>query len=126
MATNSWVRDRVINKLRQEPTIGATALKKVSEEMYKIKISYYVVWDGRQMALDEILGKWEDSFDAAYSFKAELERISPGSIVEVDHVSVNGKNHFSRMFVALKPCVDGFLNGCRPYLGIDSTVLTGK
>jgi hypothetical protein len=57
MATNSWVRDRVINKLRQEPTIGATALKKVLEEMYKIKISYYVVWDGRQMALDEILGK---------------------------------------------------------------------
>lgn len=126
MATNSWVRDRVINKLRQEPTIGATALKKVLEEMYKIKISYYVVWDDRQMALDEILGKWEDSFDAAYSFKAELERISPRSIVEVDHVSVNGKNHFSRMFVALKPCVDGFLNGCRPYLGIDSTVLTGK
>jgi hypothetical protein len=78
------------------------------------------------MALDEILGKWEDSFDAAYNFKAELERTSPGSIVEVDHVTVDGKNHFSKMFVALKPCVDGFLNGCRPYLGIDSTVLTGK
>lgn len=28
--------------------------------------------------------------------------------------------------MALKPCVDGFLNGCRPYLGVDSTVLTGK
>ena len=126
MATNSWVRDRVINKLRQEPTLGATALKKFLEEKYKINISYYVVWDGRQMALDEILGKWEDSFDAAYNFKAELERTSPGSIVEVDHVTVDGKNHFSKMFVALKPCVDGFLNGCRPYLGIDSTVLTGK
>jgi hypothetical protein len=30
------------------------------------------------------------------------------------------------MFVALKPCIDGFLQGCRPYLGIDSTVLTAK
>ncbi|KAF0927418.1 hypothetical protein E2562_032724 [Oryza meyeriana var. granulata] len=27
------------------------------------------------MALEEILGRWEDSFDAAYNFKAELERV---------------------------------------------------
>ena len=30
------------------------------------------------------------------------------------------------MFVGLKSCVDGFLNGCRPFLGVDSTHLTGK
>jgi len=29
-------------------------------------------------------------------------------------------------FFALKPCIDGFLAGCRPYLAIDSTFLTGK
>jgi len=28
--------------------------------------------------------------------------------------------------VAIKACVDGFLVGCRPYLGVDSTHLTGK
>ena len=70
------------------------------------------------MALDEILGKWEDSFDVAFSFKEELERKSPGSIVEVEHVNLDGKQRFSRMFVALKPGVEGFLHGCRPYLGI--------
>ena len=26
----------------------------------------------------------------------------------------------------MKPCIDGFLRGCRPYLAIDSTFLTGK
>ncbi|KAF0917086.1 hypothetical protein E2562_016893 [Oryza meyeriana var. granulata] len=56
MASNSWVKNRVINKLRTDPTIGAGALKKSLEEKYCIKLSYYVVWDGRQMALDEILG----------------------------------------------------------------------
>ena len=30
------------------------------------------------------------------------------------------------MFVGLKPLCDGFLAGCRPYLAIDSTHLTGK
>lgn len=126
MATNAWVKDRVIAKLRQDPTIGATALKKFLEEKFKINISYYVVWDGRQMALDEILGRWEDSFQHVFSFKAELERRCPGSIVEIEHERVGNKMRFSKMFVALKACVDGFLNGCRPYLGIDSTVLTGR
>ncbi|CAO2177369.1 unnamed protein product, partial [Urochloa humidicola] len=26
----------------------------------------------------------------------------------------------------MKPCIDGFLQGCRPYLAVDSTFLTGK
>jgi hypothetical protein len=30
------------------------------------------------------------------------------------------------MFVAMKPCIDGFKNECRPYLAIDSTTLIEK
>jgi hypothetical protein len=33
---------------------------------------------------------------------------------------------FRRFFVALKPCIDGFLQGCRPYIAMDSTHLTGR
>jgi hypothetical protein len=28
--------------------------------------------------------------------------------------------------VTLKPCIDGFLEGCRPYIAIDATHLTGR
>jgi hypothetical protein len=52
MATNGWVRGRVINTLRDEPNIGAVALLKELEKNYNIKLSYYVVWDGRRMALE--------------------------------------------------------------------------
>jgi hypothetical protein len=30
------------------------------------------------------------------------------------------------MFVALKPCIDGFLAGCRPFIGVDASSLHGK
>jgi hypothetical protein len=36
------------------------------------------------------------------------------------------KRRFRRIFVALKPCVDGFLVGCRPFIGVDASSLTGK
>jgi len=126
MATNVWVRDRVIEKLKKDPTIGAAALKRWLEEKYCIKLSYYVVWDGRQKALDDTLGSWEDSSDHAFSFNAKLESKCPGSVVEVEYEEINGNHRFTRMFVALKPCIDGFLNGCKPNLGIDYTALTGK
>jgi hypothetical protein len=126
MATNHWVRDRVLNWLTKDPSIGPAALKKRLEEEYHIRLSYYVVWDGRNMALEQLKGKWDDSFEHAFSFKAEVERTNPGSLVDIEYEQVGEKKRFTRMFVALKACVDGFLNGCRPFLGVDSTHLTGK
>ena len=51
--------------------------------------------------------------------------VSPGSIVEIE-VEGNKKQRFKRIFVALKPDVDGFLAGCRPFVGVDATCLNGK
>jgi len=85
------------------------------------------VWEGRQRALVGLHGTWEDSFKMLWHFKAELEATCPGSIVEIHcKKKKDGRVYFSRMFVAIKACVDGFLTGCRPYLGVDSTHLTGK
>jgi hypothetical protein len=72
MANQYWVRDRVIQWLRQDPTIGAFALKKKLKEKYLITLLYWIVYNGRQLALDEILGKWEDSFDYTFAFKIEI------------------------------------------------------
>ena len=56
-----------------------------------------------------------------YTFKAEVEMASPGSVVEIDkHIvkyKIKGKalekECFRRAFVCFKACWQGFLNGCR-------------
>ena len=50
---------------------------------------------------------------------------SPGSIVEIE-LEGKKKKRFKRIFVALKPCIDGFLAGCRPFIGVDVSALHGK
>jgi hypothetical protein len=102
MANQYWVRDRIIQWLRQDSTIGASALKKKLEEKYLITLSYWILYNGRQLVLDEILGKREDIFYYTFAFKAEIESKSPESIVEIDYEKVVFKIRFSRMFVALK------------------------
>jgi hypothetical protein len=39
---------------------------------------------------------------------------------------IDDKYHFNRIFVAFKPCIDGFLASCRPYIGVDATTLNSK
>ena len=107
--------------------MGPKKLQEHLEGQFPVKIAYTKVWEGRQRALDELHGTWQESFRMLWSFKVELEATCPGSVVEIDcKKTKGGKIRFSRMFVAIKACVDGFLVGCRPYLGVDSTHLTGK
>lgn len=89
---------------------------------------------GKDKAMDMISGKWEDSFHRLYSFKAEVEKCSPGSVVEIDKETmqykikgkVREKECFRRVFVSFMACWQGFLSGCKPYLAVDSAALNGR
>ncbi|XP_073356548.1 uncharacterized protein [Aegilops tauschii subsp. strangulata] len=92
------------------------------------------IFNAREKALDRINGQWNDSFQLLYTFKAEVEMASPGSVVEIDKHTVpfkrKGKSFqkecFRRAFVCFKACWQGFLDGCRPYLAVDATHLTRR
>jgi hypothetical protein len=79
-----------------------------------------------KLADKQLFGSWDSSFDNLYRFKAEVERCNPRSFVVIDHYKIADQIRFNRFFFAMKPCIDGFLKGCRPYLAIDSTFLTEK
>ena len=44
----------------------------------------------------------------------------------IGHHTIDNKIRFNRLFFAMKPCVDGFLRGCRPYLAVDSIFLNER
>jgi hypothetical protein len=52
--------------------------------------------------------------------------ISPDSVIELDVHKVGDKMLFCSFLCALGPCIQGFQEGCRPYLSVDSTRLNGR
>ena len=70
--------------------------------------------------------KWDESYELLPTYQAELLISLPGSVVELETEEHNGDVCFLRFFVALKPCIDGFLEGHRPYIAMDATHLTGR
>ncbi|KAG8098713.1 hypothetical protein GUJ93_ZPchr0013g36910 [Zizania palustris] len=134
VAKSRWCADAMMEWVTENPCIGPTALIKKIYEKYNIKVPYMRVYYGKEMALDKIYGPWKDSFQLLYTFKAEVEKACPGSVVEIDkhmvQYKVRGKTMekecFRRVFVSFKACWKGFLVGCRPYLAVDATALNGR
>jgi len=127
MASNKWVAERIVDLLREDPDIKPKELEKRLNKRYSIQIPYDRVFRGKERAMDIIYGKWDDSYNLLPTYKAELLRVVPDSIVDID-TEKDEKDDvcFRRFFVALKPCIDGFLLGCRPYIAMDATHLTGR
>jgi hypothetical protein len=126
MASYKWVRDKAIPFLKKDPNMLATQLKKELEEKYQVTIGYSTVHLGREKAREKLFGTWEDSFGYLFNFKAEIELRMPGSVVEIEVVNTEEGVFFHRFFCCMKPSIDGFLNGCRLFLSIDSTALNGR
>ena len=73
------------------------------EKQYPIKLNYTTVWKAKQKAMKELYGDWENTFRMLYSFKAEVEKRSPGSVVEIDtEVTPDGKYFFLQFFYGFK------------------------
>ncbi|BAH95535.1 Os12g0168500 [Oryza sativa Japonica Group] len=96
MASQGWIADRLSDWLKKNPQRGPKDAKEKLEEKYEIKVKYSKAWLGVYVALDQIHGKYEENFQLLFNWKAEIEKKSP----------------------------DGFLNGCKPYIGVDATRLT--
>ena len=120
--------------VKENQQVGPKELQKNIKDKFKIDLPYMRLFNGKQHAMDSIYGNLQESFQLLYSFKGEVERTSPGSIVDIDHHAVEytfrgvtkTKECFRRVFVCFEACRRGFLAGCRPYLAIDATFLTGR
>ncbi|KAK3139998.1 hypothetical protein QOZ80_5AG0393880 [Eleusine coracana subsp. coracana] len=125
MASQKWVAEKIIGWLRKNPALGAKELQQKLLEGHSVEVGFSTVWAGKQKAINKIFGFWRDSFQALYNFRADLLSRSPGSVLEISTVIQGDGVHFDKLFMALQPCVDGFKNGCRPHLEIDSIALNG-
>ena len=74
----------ILDWVRETPTIGPTTLHGKLFEKYKINVQYMKISYAKERALDRINGPWTESFQLLYTFKAEVETASLGSVVEID------------------------------------------
>jgi hypothetical protein len=76
--------------------------------------------------MSDMYGTWQENFKQLLNWKAAMMEISSDSVIELDVHMVDDKIFFRILFCALGPCIQGFLEECRPYLSVHSTRLDGR
>ena len=84
MTSQLWVAEKITPILAKTPNTTAKKLKVDLEKMYPIKLKYTTVWRAKQRAMKNLYGDWGNTFRMLYNFKAEVEKRSPGSVVEIE------------------------------------------
>ncbi|XP_041995668.1 uncharacterized protein LOC121745779 [Salvia splendens] len=126
MASYHWVGEKAIPFLKKDPNMGAIKLQNELQEKYVTTIHYSTIYVGMHIAREKLYGTWEDSFGNLFNFKAMVDLKMPGSVVEIGLKETEDGVYFQRFFCCFKPSINGFLNGCRPYLSVDATSLNGR
>lgn len=57
------------------------------------------MYHGKELALNQLHGNWQERFDNLCRFKAQIEQYCPSSFVVIDHHTI--KNKINRIYLCI-------------------------
>ncbi|KAL1555142.1 hypothetical protein AAHA92_15619 [Salvia divinorum] len=80
-------------------------------------------WVGMQIEREKLYGTYENDFGNLFNFKEMVKLKMSWSVVKIGLKETEDGVYFQRFFCCFKPSINGFLNGCKPYLSVNTTAL---
>ncbi|KAL6495782.1 hypothetical protein OROGR_030345 [Orobanche gracilis] len=123
-ASVQWVAHSVERRLRENPNYKP---KEILEEIHRthgITLSYKQAWRGKERIMAAMRGSFQEGYRLLPQYCEQVKRTNPGSIASVYGDPTD--NCFQRLFISFQASIYGFLNACRPLLGLDRTYLKSK
>ena len=124
MANAKWVAVEIEQDIRNHKLYKLRDIKTKMWEIYGIKLSYWTAWAARIKVYKNIHGNYEEGYKFIPELCRVLQKKNPGSIAIYEISSLDYS--FMGLCVAFKASLDGFVNGCRPVIGLYGTFLKGK
>lgn len=87
-----------------------------------------MIYRALKKARENILGKQELEYAKLYAYANEIKKKMPTSTVKImseQDDSCSTLMRFKRFYMCLAPLKEGFLDGCRPVIGLDGCHLKG-
>jgi hypothetical protein len=93
--------------------MGAKAMKIYLQDEYNVTIGYDTMWMGRERALHELYGGWNESFSLLLIGRLRLKRDHQKVLLRLTLKLWMKRYNFIGFL-----CIDRFLAGCRPCISI--------
>nr|GMC99596.1 uncharacterized protein LOC109158163 [Ipomoea batatas] len=120
-ASVQWVANSVEQRLRENPNYKPKEILEEIHRVHGITLSYKQAWRGKERIMAAMRGSFEEGYRLLPMYCEQVKRTNPGSIASVYSSPSDGC--FQRLFISFQASIYGFLNACRPLLGLDRTFL---
>ncbi|KAG5533219.1 hypothetical protein RHGRI_027431 [Rhododendron griersonianum] len=126
-ANSCWLSRTYIDRLRDDPNWKLSAIRKAAKRDHMVDMSDSQVYRAKRKALQEIEGNHRQQYWKLWDYCEMIRRTNPGStaLLKVERTLSNTAPVFQRMFVVYEAQARGFVNGCRPIIGLDACHLKG-
>lgn len=96
-------------------------------QKYGIEASRIQLYRAKRKGLEVIEGNHSDSYPLLTTYASEVRKSNPGSLVKIqcDRLTETHNPVFKRYFICFEAMRTGFMEGCRPFIGIDGCHLKG-
>ncbi|KAJ6296956.1 hypothetical protein OIU78_022640 [Salix suchowensis] len=123
-ASVQWVANSVERQLKENPNYKPKEILEEIHRVHGITLSYKQAWRGKERIMAAMRGSFEEGYRLLPQYCDQVKRTNPGSISSVYGNPMD--NCFQRLFISFQASIYGFLNACRPLLGLDRTFLKSK
>lgn len=123
-ASVQWVANSVEQRLRENPNYKPKEILEEIHRVHGITLSYKQAWRGKERIMAAMRGSFEEGYRLLPQYCEQVLRTNPGSIASVYADPMD--SCFQRLFISFQASIYGFLNACRPLLGLDRTFLKSK
>ena len=119
--TGKWVAKICESAIRIDPSTGVQTVRESTLEEYGIEVPKMMAYRAKRKALERVLGDQVDQYRRIRDYLQTVLHTNPGSRCIVttkiipEHPSKNPRFH--GLFYCLAASIEGFLNGCRPFIG---------
>ncbi|GAB4836027.1 hypothetical protein Ancab_039518 [Ancistrocladus abbreviatus] len=123
-ASVQWVANSMEQRLKENPNYKPKEILEEIHRIHGIALSYKQAWRGKERIMAAMRGSFEEGYRLLPQYCEQVKRTNPGTIASVYGSPTD--NCFQRLFISFQASIYGFLNGCRPLLGLDRTYLKSK
>ncbi|KAK9193218.1 hypothetical protein WN944_003915 [Citrus x changshan-huyou] len=126
--TSTWIAEMIKGHVAIDANVKISLLRTYMQEKFRLKIEKLTMYRAREKARVLVYGDHSKGYEKLFQYAAAIHQADPGAICKVlcDAASYPEKCLFQRFFVAFPAQKNAFLNGCRPFIGIDGCHLKGK
>ncbi|CAA0806599.1 Unknown protein, partial [Striga hermonthica] len=119
-ATDSWVAGEYLPMIRKKPKMKIFDLEDSISEKYGVQPSRKKLYKAKTKALKLLRGTEEEHYGKLRRYIAELQRVDRNGIFQL---KLKSGSVFKCFYVGFSALRQGFLQGCRPIIGLDGAFL---